>query len=118
LILFENLLIWIIGWFSINWLLGMTSGRHRKWCKNIVNLTFYLDSLKLIPLYECFHWCQRILTIPEVKVVTSGSFKDPLLYYKLTFFNVCFLYLCNGGMNIFFTSSFYMTASFIHPELW
>ena len=52
------------------------------------------------------------MTIPEVKVITFGSFKDPLLFYKLTFFNVCFLHLCNGGMNIF--CMFISYDGFIH----
>ena len=78
----------LLGDLALIGCLCMTSGRHRKWWTNIVNLTFYLDSLKLIPLYECLHWCERILTIPEVKVLTSGSFQDPLFFYKLTFFNV------------------------------
>jgi hypothetical protein len=49
--------------------------------------------------------------MPEVKVVTSGSFQDPLFFYKLTFFNVV---LHNGGMNIFYI--FILHDGHIHPS--
>jgi hypothetical protein len=56
------------------------------------------------------------LTIQEVNVLPSSSFQDLLFFYKLTFlFFFCISIMVEW---IFFTSSFYMTASFIRPELW
>jgi hypothetical protein len=53
------------------------------------------------------------LAIPEVKVFTSGSFKDPLFFYKLTF-SMFFLCLHNGGMNTPYI--FILHDGFIHPS--
>jgi hypothetical protein len=53
------------------------------------------------------------LTIPEVKVLISSSFQDPLFFYKLTFL-MFFLCLHNGGMNILYI--FILHDGFIHPS--
>jgi hypothetical protein len=55
--------------------------KHRKF--NFISALFKTyTTILMFPLMP------RILTILEVEVLTSGSFQDPLFFYKLTSFNV------------------------------